>query len=269
MLVEQAIKVHRHYPGKAKAMVRTSEVGYHRSVATVRDLRGLWRILAAFVVLMGPLSILTIRAIMPYWSTDAPSELVAQSLAHQSTLDLMVWSGLFFSPVLLLSVAAIAYVARRGSPVLATIGGALSFIGWSMGATTVNMDYLVSQLGASGFDQALIVRISDALQNSGFAAVGGIIWLIGHIVGMILIGIALGRAGIIKWWAATALMVSQPFHFIAAVVIPSRLLDVTLGWGLTTLVSLMVSIAILKMDNGQWDLAPLSKAASSSGDRTL
>lgn len=74
----------------------------------------------------------------------------------------------------------------------------MSFIGSSMGATTVYMDYLVSQLGASGFDQALIVRISDALQNSGFAAVDGIIWLIGHIIGMILIGIALGCAGIIK-----------------------------------------------------------------------
>lgn len=245
-------------------MVRTSEIGYETSPGAVRDLRGLWRMLAAFVVVMGPLSILVIRAIMPYWSTDAPADLVSQSLAHQQTLDIMVWSGIFFTPVLLLSVVAIAYVARRGSPLLATIGGGLSFVGWSMGATTVNMDYLVSQLGATGFDQALIVRIGDSLQNSNFAAVGGIIWLIGHIFGMILIGIALGRAGIIKWWAAIALMVSQPFHFIAAVVVPSRLLDVTLGWGLTTLVSLMVGIAILKMSNDQWDLAPASKSGMAS-----
>ncbi|MBP2414192.1 hypothetical protein JOF48_002991 [Arthrobacter stackebrandtii] len=48
-------------------------------------------------------------------------------------------------------------------------------------------------------------------------------------------------------------------HFIAAVVLPSRLLDVTLGWGLTTLCTLMVSAAVLKMDDGEWDLAPMAR----------
>ena len=174
-------------------------------------------------------------------------------------MDVMVWSGLFFTPVLLVSVLAIAYVARRGSPLLATIGRGLGLIGWSMGATTVNMDYLVSQLGASGFDEPTITGIGIALQNSTFAAVGGIIWLIGHILGMVLTAIALGRAGIINWWVAGALTVSQPFHFIAAVILPSRLLDVTLGWGLTTIASAFVSLAILRMTNDQWDLRPVAR----------
>lgn len=242
---------------EGKTMTRMNEVrAESSSLAAARDMRTFWRIAAALVITLGPLGILVIRAIMPYWTTDAPASVVAQSLAHGSTLDFMVWSGLFFAPALLLGVVAIAYVARRGSPALATIGGALTFVGWSMGATTVNMDYLVSQLGASGFGQPSITAIGVALQDSTFAAVGGIIWLIGHIGGMVLIGIALGRAGIIKWWAAIALMVSQPFHFIAAVVIPSRLLDVTLGWGLTTVASFMVSLAVLRMGNGEWDLPP-------------
>ncbi|MFQ4149458.1 hypothetical protein AAGW05_12295 [Arthrobacter sp. LAPM80] len=92
--------------------------------------------------------------------------------------------------------------------------------------------------------------------------VAGLIWLAGHIVGLILIGVALGCAGIVKWWVAIALMVSQPLHFIAAVVIPSRLLDVTLGWGLTTLASLMVSMAILRTSNDDWDLPPVARAGA-------
>ena len=227
------------------------------SLVTARDMRTFWRFTAAAVITIGPLSILMIRAVMPYWTTDSPDAIVSQSLANQGTLDFMVWSGLVFAPMLLLSVLAISYVARRGSPLLAMLGGGLGFVGWSMGATTVNMDYLVSQLGASGFDLQSITDIGDALQNSTFAAVGGIIWLIGHIFGMILTGIALGRAKIINWWIAAALMVSQPFHFIAAVVVPSRLLDVTLGWGLTTVASVFVSIAILRMSNDEWDLRPL------------
>ncbi|PQZ93769.1 hypothetical protein CQ018_08940 [Arthrobacter sp. MYb227] len=221
-----------------------------------RDMRTFWRVTAAAVITLGPFGILMIRAIMPYWTTDSPDAIVSQSLANQGTLDLMVWSGIVFAPMLLLSVLAISYVARRGSPLLAMLGGGLGFVGWSMGATTVNMDYLVSQLGASGFDHQSITDIGDALQNSTFAAVGGIIWLIGHIVGMILTGIALGRAKILNWWVAGALMVSQPFHFIAAVVVPSRLLDVTMGWGLTTVASVFVSIALLKMSNDEWDLGP-------------
>lgn len=224
-----------------------------------RDMRTIWRVVAALVITLGPLSIVVVRAIMPYWTTDSPESIVSQSLAHPGIMNLMVWSGIICAPALLISVLAIAYVARRGSPLLATIGGGLGFIGWSMGAATVNADYLVSQLGASGFDQRTITDIGNALQNSAFAAVAGIIWLIGHILGMVLTGVALGRAKIINWWVAAALMVSQPFHFIAAVVIPSRLLDVTLGWGMTTVASVFVSIAILRMSNDEWDLRPLPK----------
>ncbi|PYG98944.1 hypothetical protein CVV67_17890 [Arthrobacter stackebrandtii] len=70
---------------------------------------------------------------------------------------------------------------------------------------------------------------------------------------------ALGRAKVVRTWVWVALIASQPVHFIAAVVLPSRLLDVTLGWGLTTLCTLMVSAAVLKMDDGEWDLAPMAR----------
>ncbi|OIH84336.1 hypothetical protein BLJ79_12835 [Arthrobacter sp. UCD-GKA] len=224
-----------------------------------RDMRGVWRILAALVITLGPLSIAVGRGVMPYWTTDDAAAMVSGVLEHQQTMDALLWGGIIVSPALLLGVLAIAHVARRGAPLLATLGAAFGFLAWTMGSATANMDYLVSRLGANGFDQATIVRIGDAVQNSAFAATCGIIWLIGHIAGMVLTGVALGRAGIINWWIAGALIVSQPIHFIAAVVIPSRLLDVTLGWGLTTIASAFVSLAVLRMSNDQWDLGPAAR----------
>ncbi len=79
---------------------------------------------------------------------------------------------------------------------------------------------------------------------------------------MIIIGIALGRAGIVKGWVTIPLMVSQPLHFIAAIIIPSRLLDVTLGWGFTTLTSFMMSLTIQRLRNDEWDLHPLPRVAA-------
>lgn len=244
-------------------MTRSTDFKQQQSVAkSPRDLRSFWRILTAVVVTAGPVSIWFVRAILPYWTTDSPATIVSSSLASPGTMSIIVWSGLLAMPVLLGGVLGAAYVARRGAPVLAMVGAVLCFVGWCQGGTTVNTDYLVAQMGASGFAPAEIVAVGDALQAGNVAMVSGIIWLVGHIVGMVIIGIALGRAGIVHWWVAVALMVSQPFHLIAAVIIPSRLLDLTMGWGLTAFASFMVSLAIVRMSNDEWDLPPLAHRAA-------
>ncbi|MHA7178118.1 hypothetical protein ACX80D_15840 [Arthrobacter sp. Sr24] len=244
-------------------MTRSMEFKQQQSMAQgPRDLRRFWRILTAVVVTAGPLSIWLVRAVMPYWTTDSPATIVDSALGSPGTMSFMVWSGLLAMPVLLGGVLGAAYVARRGAPILAMVGAVLCFVGWSQGGATVNADYVVVQLAESGFAPSEIVAIGDALQAGDVAAVSGIIWLVGHIVGMIIIGIALGRAGIVHWWVAIALMVSQPFHLIAAVIIPSRLLDLTMGWGLTAFASFMVSLAIVRMSNDEWDLPPLAHRVS-------
>jgi multisubunit Na+/H+ antiporter MnhB subunit len=73
---------------------------------------------------------------------------------------------------------------------------------------------------------------------------------------MVLLGIALLRARAVPRWVAIALMVSQPMHLVSAVILPSRLLDVTLGWGLTTIAFAAVAVTILRTRNDDWDLPP-------------
>lgn len=229
---------------------------------TPADLRGFWKLFAAVLIVLAPLSVMIGRGIMPYWTTDSSLSIVEKTLAHQDLVSMMGWTGIVTGPVLLLGVLAVAYVARRGSPVLATLGAGLSFLAWCMGSATVDLDYLVITLGQNGFDAHSITQLADLLQNTALATVTGIIWLIGHIVGMVLIGIAVVRAGLVSWWVGIALIISQPMHFISAVIIPSRLLDLTLGWGLTTLGCAVVALAVARMTNDQWDLAPQVRPVS-------
>jgi hypothetical protein len=73
---------------------------------------------------------------------------------------------------------------------------------------------------------------------------------------MVLLGIALAKSGVVARWVGAALAVSQPIHLVSAIILPSKLLDVTLGWGLTAVGFALVSVAVLRMSDDGFDLPP-------------
>jgi hypothetical protein len=228
----------------------------------VRDLRTLWRVLIAIALPIGPLLVTITRWIMPYWTTDDGPTMVSKSLAHLDRLNTMAWLSLFMVPALVISLLAIGYVARRGAPVLATIGAALSFLAYVNWSATGNTDFLMLTAGQAGVDPATINKVLDATANHHpVAAISGFGWVIGHILGTVLLGIALLRAKKIPTLAGIAMIVSQPVHLVAAVIVPSRVLDVVAGWGLTTVAFAVVAVVILRTHNDDWDLPPAVKPA--------
>lgn len=62
---------------------------------------------------------------------------------------------------------------------------------------------------------------------------------------------------IIPVWASIALIVSQPLHFIAYVVLQVQLLD-GLAWGLTALGFTACALVIARTPDNDWDLPPAS-----------
>lgn len=88
------------------------------------------------------------------------------------------------------------------------------------------------------------------------AAVGVGLFVVGHILGPVLLGAALWRARVVPRWVAIAVAVSQPVHLVSAVILPSRLLDVVLGWWLTTVAFAAIALVVLRMRDDEWDAAP-------------
>jgi hypothetical protein len=239
-------------------MTRTATTSMSRAtLAPPRDLRRFWRISIALLLPLGPLGITIGRALMPYWTDQEGETIVRGVLENPGSIIFSAWFGLIMFPSMLVGVLTLGYLARRAAPVLATIGTIVTFLAYANWGAAGNSDFLTVTLGAAEMDVATIVRINEVMLADPLATVAGINWILGHIVGTVLLSIAIGKARVVNRWVAVGLAVSQPIHLVAAVILPSRWLDVTLGWGLTTVCFALISVAILRMSNEQWDVAPL------------
>ena len=80
----------------------------------------------------------------------------------------------------------------------------------------------------------------------------GVFFVLGHVFGTILLGTALLRTRAISAPAAWLVIVSQPLHFVAAVIVASHTLDL-FAWGLNAVGFAAVSVAILRMSDQAWE----------------
>ena len=223
---------------------------------TSRDLRPFWRIALAIALPVGPLLVTVARAVMPYWTSDDPATIVAKVAEAPATMNLLIWLGALLTPCMIISMLTLGYVARRGAPVLATIGTVLSFGAYALWGATGNSDYTASVLLAAGYGVDEVVTLTGHLESTVLAMVVGFFWVLGHILGLVILAIALHRARVLPLWAATLMALSQPVHLVSAVIVPSRWLDVFGGWGITTVTCALVSVWILRTRDTDWDLPP-------------
>lgn len=237
-------------------MTLTDERIVARTETRVRDFRPFWRVALAIALPVGPLLVTLARAVMPYWTSDDPATAMAAIAAAPDTMNVLVWLGALLTPCMLISMLTLGYVARRGAPVLATVGTVLSFGAYALWGATGNVDYTATVLLAAGYSVEDVVTLTGHLNSTGLSLAVGVFWIIGHILGLVILAIALHRARVLPLWAATVMALSQPIHLVAAVIVPSRWLDVFGGWGMTTLTCALVSVWILRTRDSDWDLPP-------------
>jgi hypothetical protein len=93
----------------------------------------------------------------------------------------------------------------------------------------------------------------DETWSTGASGLSTALFVIGHVVGAILMGLALrGSIPTIGW---LAMILSQPGHVVAFVVFQNVVMD-SLAWGLMALCFVIAAIAILRTRNDEWDLPP-------------
>ncbi len=183
---------------------------------------------------------------------------------NQGTQNLIVWLGLISTASLLAGVVASDTSLGATPRCWATVGATLSFVAyanWGWRATPTcscspRLRPASTRTPSSGSWAPRPVTPPD---------ISGISWVIGHILGTVLLSVALWRARVIPGWAALVLAVSQPMHVVAAVSVPSRALDVVAGWSLTTLRYLVAAIAIARTRN---ETGTSHRLPARDGDRT-
>ncbi len=100
----------------------------------------------------------------------------------------------------------------------------------SLLASVAIRDYLAQAAPTTGTLNSTTAALLDAVNALPATATASIVFVAGHILGGILLGIALWRA--IPAWAAVALAISQPLHLVFAVFIPNHVLDGA-AWAVT------------------------------------
>jgi hypothetical protein len=224
------------------------------------DVRTLSRVAGATSLIVGPL-VLAIP-VMPTDNTDAPAATQLRDYASHPGAALV---SNFFLLALILLVPAMIYaarLARSGAPKLAFVGGGLAALGWLAGLMSIGAGQIALYQGSKLADQAGAAALIDKMTGDPvFGALVGI-FVIGHVLGMIILGAALWRSRAVARWVA-ALFIAYPIlHFAAHQT--SSAVDVVAG--VILLVSAVaIAVRIARTPNRQWD-QPAGRDASTAAN---
>jgi hypothetical protein len=214
------------------------------------DIRTVSRGAGVVALVAGPLALT-----VPLDVTDAEQGSAAVQLAdYAAHSGAALLSNLLLFPLMLLVPAMIyaARVARRASPKLALAGGAMAALGWLAGLMSIGAGQIALYQGARLPDRAGAAALIDAIISDPVYGTLVGVFVIGHIVGMIVLGIALWRAAVVPRWAAACFLAYPVVHFAGSAISPaldrvSIVLLLAAGIGL--------AVVVARTPDDEWDLA--------------
>jgi hypothetical protein len=219
-----------------------------------RDTRTLRRIVAALLLPLGPLAIATIRGVLPYAGASDYTEMLEAIAADPAAMRLVLWMVVLAMLTLLPSMLVACRVAMRRAPVLSTISLGL-LVPAFVGLLLASGDHVLYIAATGGYDQATMARFLADLETTVPVEFGIGVYVIGHIIGMVLLGIALWRSGAVPAWAGIAVAVSQPLHLAAVLTGAPSLVDGAF-WGLAVVGFTIAAYRVWRTPNDEWDLPP-------------
>jgi hypothetical protein len=219
-----------------------------------RDTRTLRRTVAALLLPLGPLTIAIIRGVLPYKTGTDHNEVLDAVAGDPAAMRLVMWMVVLAIFTLLPSILIACRVAMRRAPVLATISLGLlvpAFVGLMIAIE----DHILYVAATGGYDRSTMVRFLADLSTTAPQQVGIDVYVTGHLIGMVLLGIALWRSGAIPAWAGIAVAASQPLHLTAVLTGAPSLVDGA-TWGLVVVGFTLAAYRVLRTPNDEWDLPP-------------
>lgn len=189
---------------------------------------------------IGPFCIAVLRYLLPYYSADNNLAVVQTVNDHPGRESAVLWLGLVGLLTLVPGFLAASTILPPSRLKAWAMG--LAVPGYLCLGVLLAQDSLLWSGAHSGADPHQVALLLDSLHPAMDVGIG--VFVVGHVLGTVLFGIALLRSGRIPRWAAWAVVVSQPLHFIAAVVVKSPALDL-IGWSLTGVGLAVVARALL------------------------
>ena len=220
----------------------------------IRDIRRFRRLAAGVAMIAAAPVIFASVAIKPQADEGSSSDLLAAVAANAAAWEASLVLALVAIVLLIPATLGLMRVAQMGSTLLALIGGSLALVGWVafMGQEAVGA-VILAMAHATG-DRAAMVALNDQLGNSNTLTAILVVFILGHVVGITVLGIALARSRVSPAWIGIVLAVSGPLHFVANAS-GIRPLDLgaffllVLGYGAT-------GVIVLRLADQRWEVAP-------------
>jgi len=217
------------------------------------DLRHASRLLAALILPIGPLAVAGLRYVLPSFSASTPRESADAVLAAESDQSAVLWLGLIATFTLLPGVIAVGRLTRRGAPRLTAAAMLLVVPGYLALTYMIGSDLVLWTGARAGLDASTLADLAGTVHPTSNVAVA--VFVLGHVIGTVLLGLALLRSRTVPAWAAIVTAVAQPLHFVALVIVGSRELDFA-AWAANGVAFAVVGYAIVKTPDDEWELPP-------------
>jgi hypothetical protein len=168
------------------------------------------RALLAACIILAPASI---TLYLVTWTGNVRQPLVVSAAASPTANTLHLIGAVAASFFLPLGYLGMSLLGMLRAPRLATIAAALSLIGWIPWAALITADDLaidINQIGSTPQLAGLWAHFNGDAVMSAYL----LIYIVGHLLSAVLIGIMLGRLRIIPVWAAWAFALTSPLTML-------------------------------------------------------
>jgi hypothetical protein len=180
---------------------------------------------------------------------DSVRQALGTIATHQSDQRGLIVTDLV-AALMLPAMLYLMRLARKGSPRLALSGGVLAFAGWLAGLMGLGAGDVVFYHAARADDHAAAVSLVTAVTDDTTTSVLLGIFLVGHLLGMLLLGVALWRSRAVPRWGAALVGLAPIGHLLvhSAGRVPNGIAYalMTLGMGASAL-------SLVRIANEEWD----------------
>jgi hypothetical protein len=167
----------------------------------VMDVSAVSRRFGAAALVIGPLVLVAGSLFQVAGDDDSVSASLAKIAAHPSAERGLIVCDLL-AAFMLPAMLYLMRLAGSRAPRLTLVGGTVAFAAWMAGLVSLGASDLLFVHAAQAPDRASAVSLVHAVTSDAAFVIPEVLFIVGHVVGMLLLGIALWRSGAVPRWAA-------------------------------------------------------------------
>ncbi|PWI17678.1 hypothetical protein DI272_28580 [Streptomyces sp. Act143] len=184
----------------------------HPPTTTEAPSAGTARRLAGLAAVLGPLLFAAAFLISPY-DTNADADEIARVIAaHQGATEVSVWLWTAGTLVIAPGLVAVGMLATARSARLGLWGSVLFGTGLLAITLTPSLDTVALGALDKGVDVSTLAKVAKGTDDLVVVGVPVLYFVAAHVIGAVLLGVALLRTRTVPAWAAWLLILSMPLN---------------------------------------------------------